>query len=227
MQKGVELLKSSQKLNMPTIMDEINYEGILRDNHAGVQRVSFWSSVLNGSKGFGYGANGIWQVNNDNEPFGKSPSGAAWGNIAYNKAIEFKGALDIAKSKEFLEEFEWYKLKSVDIIDSKDDIKEPSVATIDNTIFIAYFYNPIAPWDKHYTFNLEPNTLYSYFYFSPNTYQKSKKEYFTTNSSGKWQMATPPSLDDWVLVIKSKNQSNKKNVNIVNIITSKFKKLLT
>ena len=221
--RGVKLLEdtSSRKL---TIIDEINYEGILRDNHDGVIRLSFWKSILNGSKGFGYGANGIWQVNRDHMPFGESPSGAAWGDISYNEAIEFKGAKDIAKSKEFLEDFEWWRLKRVNIIDSNDDIKEPTVATIDNKIYIAYFYNPIAPWDKHYTFNLEPNSKYRYYYFCPNTYLKSKTKEFITNSSGKWEMQRPPSLDDWVLIIEIIN----KNVSIKSgSLFTKIKRFIT
>jgi hypothetical protein len=219
---GVKILKATSAKKL-SIMDEINYEGILRDNYDGVIRLSFWKSILNNSKGFGYGANGIWQVNRENEPFGKSPSGAAWGDISFKEAINFKGARDLAKSKEFLEDFEWWKLKSVDIIDCSNDIREPSIATIDNKIFIAYFYNPIAPWDKHYTFTLEPNSKYSYFYFCPNTYHKSKIEEITTNSSGKWQMSTPPSLDDWILVIELKNQFNPKKSDT---IYNKIKRLL-
>jgi len=210
--KGVKLLNKSASKKL-TIMDEINYEGIFRDNHDSVQRLSFWSSVLNGSKGFGYGANGIWQVNQVNNPFGPSPSGAAWGDIPYTEAIKFKGAKDLAKSKEFLEDYEWWKLKSVNILTptlNKENPKEPYVATIDNTTFIAYFYNPIAPWDKHYTFKLEPNSSYSYYYFCPNTYIKTDTKDITTNNKGEWKMDTPPSLDDWVLVITTNTINRKK-----------------
>ena len=207
--KGINLLQNSTSI-MATIMDEINYEGILRDNHDGVIRLSFWKSILNNSKGFGYGANGIWQVNQESKPFGPSPHGAAWGDISYKRAIAFKGAEDIANSKAFLEEFEWWKLKSINNLEpkvDKNDPKSPLVATIENKIFIAYFYNPIAPWDIHYTFcNLESNKEYIYYYYSPNTYLKTKPLLITTNSSGKWQMPTPPSLDDWILVLKSNNK---------------------
>ena len=209
---GVKLLKATSAKKL-SIMDEINYEGILRDNYDGVIRLSFWKSILNNSKGFGYGANGIWQVNREEEPFGASPNGAVWGNIAWSEAIKFKGAKDLVKSKEFLEDFEWWKLQNCDnLIDCNnlDEPRSPAIATIENRLYIAYFYNPIAPWDKHYTIKLKANNNYNYYFFCPNTYQKSNVEEFNTNSSGKWQMPTPPSLDDWVLIIEFKNQSTTK-----------------
>ena len=212
--KGDTLLNESSKEKIPAIMDEINYEGILRDNHDGVIRLSFWRAILNSSKGFGYGANGVWQVNKENEPFGPSPHGAAWGDIAYNVAIEFKGAKDISKSIELLKEYKWWKLKRVNIltpIPPKDDIRAPIVASIDNRVYIAYFYNPIAPWDTHYTFTLQPNTKYEYYFFSPNTYNKSSPKEIVTNEVGEWQMVTPPSLDDWVLILLNRSNENRKS----------------
>ncbi len=221
-QKAIELLDNSK--DIVTIMDEINYEGILRDNYDGVIRLSFWKSILKGSKGFGYGANGIWQVNYKDVVFGPSPNGANWGNIAWDEALKFKGAKDIAKSKEFLEEFEWWKLKEVNILSpkvDKNDPKAPIVASIENKIFLSYFYNPIAPWDDKYKFKLEPNSVYSYYFYSPNSYNKSLDKEFTTNSSGYWEMEIPPSLDDWILVIKQKATKN-----IANSFISRLKRLL-
>ena len=212
-QKGVELLKISQKLSMPTIMDEINYEGILRDTHAGVQRVGFWSSVLSGSKGFGYGANGIWQVNTLDEPYGNSPSGANWGNQTWQDALELKGAKDIAKAKEFLEELPWQYLEPMQEqiepkINSKD-VRAIRVAGVSNYLRVVYIYNPIAPWDKHYSLtSLEKNQEYNLFFWDPQNYIKYPIQKVFSNSSGKVEIPTPPSMDDWVVVIEKVIKSN-------------------
>ncbi len=216
--KGKELLKrcSNKKL---TIMDEINYEGIFRDNHDSVQRLSFWSAILGGSKGFGYGANGIWQVNQKDAPFGASPSGASWGDIAYLDAINFKGAKDIAKSKEFLEDFEWWELKGADILrPNSNSPKSPICATINNSIYLVYLYEPIAPWDRGYSLvNLDKKYSFEYYFYSPNTHLKSETKTITTNSSGELKIPTPPSLDDYIFVLVKKDKIYSDNKNIANL----------
>ena len=50
---------------MPVVNAEVCYEGILEASREEVQRLMFWSDILNGAGGHTYGANGIWQVNTD------------------------------------------------------------------------------------------------------------------------------------------------------------------
>ena len=224
-QKGKELLQkySSKKL---TIMDEINYEGIFRDNHDSVQRLSFWSAILGGSKGFGYGANGIWQVNQSHNPFGASPSGASWGDIAYIDAINFKGAKDIANSKKFLENFEWWKLRPQESIKPNNNTpKAPVCASIDNKIYLTYLYAPIAPWDSGYNLtNLAKNSNFSYYFYSPNTNLKSETSTIATNNKGELKIPTPPSLDDYIFVLELERNDakDKRNCSFYKRIIKKF-----
>lgn len=210
--KGVELLLKT-KGQMPTIMDEINYEGILRNTQAEIQRLGFWASVLSGSCGFGYGANGVWQINSEDAPFGASPSGANWGNTPLKRALNFEGAKQIGRAKEFLKQFEWQKFEpmqeSIEPKVAKSDPTAPRVAGVANEFRIAYFFTPIAPWDNHYIFhNLEPNGLYELFFWDPQNFTKTENELLYANSEGKLQMPLPPSLDDWIMIIqKSQNNS--------------------
>lgn len=214
--KGVSLL-SKCKGQMPTILDEINYEGILRNTHDAVQRLGFWSSILSGSCGFGYGANGIWQINKLNEPFGASPSGANWGNTPLKRAIDFEGAKQIAKAKEFLQQFAWHNLEPMrESLEPKvqDDPTAPYVAGIGKEFRVAYLYNPIAPWDTHYIFtNLEPNAAYEIYFWDPQNFIEYPKALDVASGDGKLQMPLPPSLDDWVMVIVKSNKSAIKSEN--------------
>ena len=233
--KGVELL-SRTRGKIPTIMDEINYEGILRNTHDQVQRLGFWASLLSGSCGFGYGANGIWQVNRVGAPFGASPNGANWGNTPLERAINFEGAKQIGEAKKFLEQFAWQELEpmqeSIEPKVPKSDPRAPYVAGIGKELRIAYFYNPIAPWDIRYIFSsLEPNSTYECYFWDPQNFISYPKAYDVTNSEGKLQMPLPPSLDDWVFIVtKSTTYNLKKEANAKRIwlheIKQKLKSLL-
>jgi hypothetical protein len=72
-----------EEARMPLLIGEACYEGIAGDCGPDVQRFAFWSSMLSGAAGHTYGANGIWQVNRRQEPFGASPSGLNWGTTPW------------------------------------------------------------------------------------------------------------------------------------------------
>ncbi len=217
--KGVALLQEAKKsASIPAIMDEINYEGILRDTGEAVQRLGFWSALLSGSRGFGYGANGIWQINKEQEPYGASPSGANWGNTPLKRAINFAGAAQIAKAKEFLEGFAWHNLEPMqERIEPALDSSDPRVARvagIGQELRIAYLYTPIAPWDREYIFTqLEANALYECYFWDPQNFITYPKQYLRANAQGKLQMPLPPSLDDWVFIM----QKSKKNLEEIEV----------
>jgi hypothetical protein len=60
-----------------------DWRGLLRRHQEAsrqeVQRFMFWSALLSGTGGHTYGANGIWQVNTRQQPYGLSPHGHSWG----------------------------------------------------------------------------------------------------------------------------------------------------
>lgn len=98
---------------MPVISAESRYEGleICPAVTARNAREAFWAHALNsGLAGHTYGANGIWQVNTDAQPFGQSPSGFCWGNTPWNAALVFPGARHIGLAKQFLETLPWNEL---------------------------------------------------------------------------------------------------------------------
>ncbi len=70
------------KPTMPVIAGESSYDGLdLREFGGGVlssdaSRQMFWVGLMqNGAAGGTYGANGIWQVNRREQPYGPSPHG--------------------------------------------------------------------------------------------------------------------------------------------------------
>jgi len=131
------------KPSMPVIMSEVNYEGIMHDTSAEVQRLTFWSSILTGAAGFSYGANGIWQVNTPKTPFGASPHGGTWGNTAWDEAMKLKGSKQLGLAKQLLEHYEWWKIrpfqKWISPEHSPYDYKAPRVSGIPSKLRIIYF----------------------------------------------------------------------------------------
>lgn len=101
---------------MPVISAESRYEGLGISPPVTTQdtRQAFWAHLLNsGCAGHTYGANGVWQVNELDKPFGKSPGGNDWGNLPWNKAMLLVGSNQLAASKRFLQTLPWNNLQSI------------------------------------------------------------------------------------------------------------------
>jgi len=206
--KGTQLLQRARQVfpaQIP-IMDEINYEEILRGNHAAMQRLSFWSALLNGSKGYGYGANGIWQINTPDEPFGASPHGASWGDTPWKDALQYEGATQISTSKKWIETLPWWHLKPMrETIRSlvESDPKAPYMAGVDDTLRIIYLYEMIAPWDppRYILTRLCSCALYRVDFYNPAQNKLSLTTHVTTANDGTLSLPKPPTMEDWVIVM--------------------------
>lgn len=96
---------------MPTINSEVCYEGIGGTCFDDVQRFMVWSCLLSGTGGHTYGANGIWQVNRREQPYGKSPHGGNWGNTPWDEAMRLPGSRQTGLAKQFLQTFEWHRFE--------------------------------------------------------------------------------------------------------------------
>jgi len=99
---------------MPVISGESRYEALeigrkLDDTDA---RQAFWMHVLaSGVAGGTYGANGIWQVNRHDQPYGNSPGGNNWGTTPWDEAMRLPGSSQLAHAKRFFESLPWSELQ--------------------------------------------------------------------------------------------------------------------
>ncbi len=101
---------------MPVISAEARYEAlsILPTVTTRDARQAFWSHLLNsGCAGHTYGANGVWQINEADRPFGKSPGGNNWGNLPWNEGMQLPGSSQLAAAKRFLLTIPWHTLQSI------------------------------------------------------------------------------------------------------------------
>jgi hypothetical protein len=195
----------SKTPRMPVLVGEVCYEGILGANWENVQRLVFWTSILSGAAGHTYGANGIWQVNTETEPFGPSPHGQSWGDMPWNKAYKLPGSEQLSLGKHLLERYRWWQfephLEWVEPHWDKGDYFKPYAAGIPKEVRIIYIPKP---WLTLKIREIEKEITYYAFYFNPRDGKKFDIGIISPNENGEWQPLKPPIIQDWVLVIEAK-----------------------
>ncbi len=190
---------------MPVLVGEVCYEGIMEASRQEIQRFMFWTSILNGAAGHTYGANGIWQVNTRERPFGPSPHGRTWGNVPWDIAAELPGSRHIGLSKGLLMKYPWWRFEPhpewVEPHWTRDNYEQPYAAGIPGEvrmIFIPPAWNP--PTVK----SIESGVAYHAFYFDPASGKQHDLGAVTPDSTGAWPAPLTPTFADWVLVLEKK-----------------------
>jgi len=193
--------------SMPLIVGEVNYEGIRPDTHAKVQRLTFWSAMLSGASGFTYGANGIWQVNTSEHPFGLSPNGSTWGDTPWEKAYKLEGSTHLGLAKELLQRYDWWLLEphSEWLVPQGNPLetKTPRIAGIPKKLCILYFYDEshIHSKLKYTLINIEKSITYRAFYWNPRTTEEYHLGIVEADKNMHWTIPRLPTNDDWVLIL--------------------------
>lgn len=194
---------------MPVIVGEVNYEGILHGTQAETQRLTYWSAVLSGAAGFTYGANGLWQVNTREVPYGPSPHGASWGDTPWDQARDLEGSRQLGMAKELLTRYDWSRFEPhpewVEPAGSAEHIEAPFAAGIPRQVRVIYLYQPLMPWTQSRTWvrGLEPDLIYQAFYWNPRTGARHALGAVEPNADGAWPIPVQPTMSDWVLVLEA------------------------
>jgi hypothetical protein len=192
---------------MPVVDGEVVYEGMLGGAVGqDLERFAFWTCILNGAGGHTYGANGIWQVNQEEKPFGPSPSGLCWGNTPWNVAAELPGSKQVGLGKKFLSKYEWWRLEPhpewMDPHWSKDAYQQAYAAGIPGQLRL--FYMPPSRKPPKVV-NLEAAVAYRAFFFDPAMGQEHEVGDVTPDSNGAWPVPITPTYADYVLVLEKKS----------------------
>jgi hypothetical protein len=196
----------SMEPKIPYINSEVNYEGILGRAWQNIQRLCFYHSVLNGTSGHTYGANGIWQMSTPDFPYGLSPHGRSWGNTPWKEAYKLPGSRQIGLGGEFIRRFEWWKLERhpewVEPVAKPDeDPYSPSVCGIPGKLRIIY-----APmlWNPPKIVGIEKDVSYSAYYFDPIGGEDIALGKVEANEKGEWTPGQlPPEVHDWLIVMEA------------------------
>ncbi|MDW7659260.1 MAG: DUF4038 domain-containing protein, partial [Bacillota bacterium] len=192
----------------PVINSEVCYEGICASSGADVQRYAFWSCVLSGCCGHTYGANGIWQLNAVNEPYGLSPHGASWGDTSWQDASQLPGSGQLGLGRRLLMRYPWWQFephpewteKSCSG-DSLDGFFAAGVPGVVRLIFKPFLGGTFRGEDKICA--LEPDVSYRAFYFNPINGSQRDLGLVEPDSQGCWLSPRFSAFQDWVLVLEA------------------------
>ena len=195
---------------MPVINGEVCYEGILDTCGADVQRLMAWTCLLSGTAGHTYGANGIWQVNRAERPFGNSPTGTDWGQTPWDEAMSLPGSTQVGLAVKLLREYPWHRfephpewatLDNPVRTASDADVEAylvPYAAGIPSEVRIIYLPTGAPATVQH----LEPGARYRARYFDPTTGDRHDAGTAAGDAGGAWRAPTAPDdRHDWVLLL--------------------------
>lgn len=113
------------------------YEGVGGDFGAQLQRQAFWVSMLSGCLGYAYGAQGLWNMNQQGEAFL-----GHWGNTDWQTAAAAPGAAHVGKAAAWLRKNGWFGRFTPQLVPNTD----PSV-------FLSQAVSAIAPDETHVTYH--------------------------------------------------------------------------
>ena len=193
----------AQEPRMPVINGEVSYEGIGGTCWQDVQRLMFWTCMMSGAAGHTYGANGIWQMSTESEPYGPSPHGMRWGDTPWKTAARLSGSREVGIGKALLERYEWWRLEPTpDIVTPRwtpGNYIGAYAATIPGQCVIVYLADP---WNS-VTVKLQPGQSYRAFFVHTATGEEYPLGSPTLDEKGEW--STPPRrpiYHDLVLIVE-------------------------
>ena len=188
---------------MPVVQSEVCYEGIMQSCREDIQRFMFWSSILNGCCGFTYGANGIWQVNRPEAPYGPSPHGRTWGNTPWREAMQLPGGRQVGIGAEILRTLPWHRLEPhrewIDPHWSDREYRAPSAAGVPGELRV--FYMP-TQWDPPLLRQLEQGVRYIARLVNPSTGAAHELPPVQADGAGEHRLEHFPELRDWILILE-------------------------
>ncbi|MGC8639969.1 MAG: DUF4038 domain-containing protein [Isosphaeraceae bacterium] len=194
---------------MPVVDGEVSYEALLGTIPAEIPRLMFWTCMLSGAAGHTYGANGIWQLNRRDRPYGKSPHGGTYGPIPWDDAMCLPGSRQLGLAKAFLLRFPWQRLEPhpewatwASARKSADEFDVPYTAGVAETLRITYA--PDAQPVK--CLNLDPKRDYLARSFDPVSGITVNLGTVHPDAKGTVSVSPPEgSKTDWVLVLDAKS----------------------
>lgn len=202
-----KIKKAVDRKVLPVINAEVCYEGICGSSYADTQRYVYLSDFLLGAAGHTYGANGIWQINSEEMPYGASPHGAHWGNTSWKEAMNLDGSKHISLCMKYLTSFEWWKFEyhpewvetpcTLEACDGHFAAGIPKkVRVIYKPHFGGSFFGDIN------VLNIETDVSYSAYRFNPITGKETPLGHVIPDQEGKWKFPRVDAFQDWIYVLK-------------------------
>ncbi len=193
---------------MPVLVGEVNYEGIMEGSREEIQRFLFWSCLLSGAAGHTYGANGLWQLNTREKPYGPSPHGTSWGDTPWEDVYQLPGSGQLGLAKRLLERYPWWQFEVhpewVEPHHTEENRMLPYAAGIPGRVRVVFIpVEVVWPlWRGEVAIKVEAGLQYHGFYFNPKTGKEYDLGTVTGDAKGEYLLPRPPIFQDWVVVLE-------------------------
>ena len=201
-----QLRLAIDRRSLPVINAEVCYEGICGSSYADVQRYIFLSNLFLGACGHTYGANGIWQVNTAEQPYGASPHGAHWGSMSWQDASRLPGSLHIGLCKKYLTRFAWWRFER-----HPEWIEQPCSGEAMDGHFamgipgeVRLFFKPNFGgdfWGSVEIRHIEPDIRYRAERMNPITGEVTDLGPVAPDAAGSWRMPRVDAFQDWIYAL--------------------------
>ncbi len=194
----------------PVFCSETYYERASDSDGAYTTRWEAWTAYLSGCAGFGYGAFGIWQFYDPDDPHGE-PGKKTRDVVPWKQAIEFEGVTMLKHVKALLTSIDWWRLepKREDLlVDGKPcptptskDISPPHAAAVPGKLWIVYIPRGNEGRGIALSETFRDKKLTGRWY-NPRTGAWVKKDGSFILKKGRIPSRPNPSDEDWVIVIQ-------------------------
>ena len=200
--------------NSQPLKPTVNYEGQYDHfwtNTLGA-RMQGWTAFLNGMFGYGYGAAGIWLITNsypddlaglyDLDRDTDAEITKEIKRMPWSRALLLPAAEQVGKHlRHFFESLDWWNLTPRFDDTEWSDLTGAyySLATMENKVFVCYFYNPDTVTGK--LKNMRPEKSYTAQWYDPRNGEYRRIGEITPDTNGVWEIPAKPSDEDWVLLI--------------------------
>ena len=159
-----------------------------------------------GTCGHTYGANGIWQLNSREKPYGVSPHGAQWGETSWQEAYKLPGSKHISNCMKFLTQFEWqnftYHPEWVErpcTLSAADGLFASGIPGKVRVIYCPNFGGNF--WGTTRILNLEKDTVYRAVRFNPVTNITAEMGIVTPDENNSWVTPRVDMFGDWIFAL--------------------------
>ncbi len=207
--KSLDWEKLREYYNNPGLKPVVNYEGRYDHHWTGTfgSRAQGWITYMNGQVGYGYGVQPIWSIfwafNGVTEFTAKDESGEYRTDANWLEGLRAEAGAQVSYIKQFLSEYEWWKLvpcfNGSYFYDPNGNCY--SVSHIGDKVFLGYFYNTGANYDKLGTLTSMANGEYEVKWFNCQSGEYSES-FKVTVTDGTYKLPAKPNSGDWAIAVE-------------------------